>query len=154
MAREAKSGSRSPRITTTLGSLAVVAAVALSWPGVEVARADSDRAGETEQFERFMAFVGEPAQRVAAPASPDSCAAGQAVQNAEAQAAQALERMKRRIEQARAEARPAGRPGSDDRAPAVMMLNGRGYNYGDGAGPAAEIGRLHQELAQRRGPRS
>ncbi|MGH0036218.1 MAG: hypothetical protein ACQGVK_14425 [Myxococcota bacterium] len=139
---------RSPLAITTLrtalGTLAVAGALLLAWPGVHVARADSQPQGA--EFERFMSFVGE-SPRAAAPAA-DTCNAGKGLQAAEAGVSQVMARMKRQAREAEMRAKVEG-----DR-PAVIMLNARGYNYGAAPDAAAQLGQVHQEIARRSPPHS
>jgi hypothetical protein len=120
---------------------ALAAAVALSWPGVQVARADGQP--DPAEFERFMAFVGEEA--AAGPA--ETCQAG-GLQQAQVRVDAVMALWRRR-----AGAAAAAPPTRDDR-PAVLMLNARGYNYGAAPDAAAQLGQLHQEMVRRPGPRS
>jgi hypothetical protein len=130
--------SLSPRLHTALGVLCLLAAVALSTPGVRVARADStapsaDAAPDTPDRE-----TEEPARPHAAPAPAAQCplAAGRP------SLSDALRSLERSID---AEARAQGRASAQDES---IVLNGRGYNYGK---PSVELdlGALRRELRAR-----
>jgi hypothetical protein len=132
-------------VRNTFGTLAVAAALAFSWPGVQVAQAEPGATGA--EFDRFMEFVGETPRAVAA--SPETCHAGEGLQAAEAQVTQVMAAMKRRADEA-----TRMRLKTDGEAPAIIMLNSRGYNYGAAPDAAAELGQLHQEIARRAVPSS
>jgi len=135
----------SPRsiIPTALAVLACAALLALSWPGVRMARADE--ASESADFDRFMKFVGESPP--AAPAQPPaSCQAGTGFQGVQERVAAAMAGAKRRALEAQAKQQANGaQPG-----PRIQNLNTRGYNYGPSPDAAAELGRI-QQLIERSG---
>jgi len=126
---------------TIVGSLAVLACLALSSPGVRVARADSER--DSEALRRFLEQIQT------APANEAGvCRAGQSEARSKAQSeAQILagDHQLVRLQQ-RMAARAAADAERRGQAPSgQIVLNGRGYNYG---APAAAIdpARLQQEL--------
>lgn len=138
-------------LRTALGVLALAGLLALSWPGVRVAKAGGATAGPAD-FERFMAFVGE--QPAAAPAPSETCDAGKGLRAAQANAGQMMAEMKRRALQAQGVQPGNGGDDGDGEPPRVMMLNSRGYNYGAAPDAAAQLGQLHQEIVRRRVPNS
>ncbi|MCG8588267.1 MAG: hypothetical protein MJE66_03175 [Proteobacteria bacterium] len=111
--------------TTALGLLALGWVLALTGPGVKLARADGDPA----EFDRFLAHVDQPAQ-AAAPVARIPVAAASASCDATRQAShqvtlqQAMLQMRQRIAALQAEA------AKDPEKRGVVMLNNRGYNYG------------------------
>lgn len=129
---------RAPSMSTITGSLVLLACLALSSPGVRIARADSEP--DSEALRSFL-------EKIQAPAANEEavCRAGQSeAQQSEARI-MAGDHQLRRLQQ-RMAARAAADAERRGEAPTgQIVLNGRGYNYG-AAAPALDPARLQQEL--------
>jgi len=107
------------RIRGALGGALVAAALALSGPGLQVARADDDPGFTTDP--RLVELV-ERRDR-AEPADPAACEASRTP-------AREVVAMERRMQAMRAAAqRQLARHGGDSPAGSAIQLNNRGYNY-------------------------
>ncbi len=106
-------------LRAALGCLAIMATLALSTPGVRVARATD---GDASEFERFVRFTAEAeSARYASPQAP-SCGGSPEAQNLAA--SDRLSKLQRQLVAAiRREVDPRRNPER------LRDLNRRGYNY-------------------------
>ena len=104
----------------------MAAMVALTSPGVRVARADESAASDPQQVERFLAQLPQRSARQPSPATCDAAAKGDRA--SEMAVAEAIAQM-----QARIAAMQQPGPQDPSKVAGVMSLNNRGFNYSGGA---------------------
>jgi hypothetical protein len=129
-----------PSLQIAGGLVVVLAALALSLPGIQVARAGDQSVDTRAEFERFLSFSSHPSTAPAAAHSGSSCRAGSA-DSTKAKVGSLMARIQREMA-ARGAAQGEGEV-------TVTVLNSRGYNYGPQASPQLDFQKLEYELQRR-----
>jgi hypothetical protein len=129
-----------PSLQLAGGLVLVLTALALSLPGVQVARAGDQTVDSQAEFEQFLSFSSQSSEAPAAAHSGPSCRAGSA-DATKAKVGALMAQIQREM---------AARGGAQGEGEvAVTVLNARGYNYGSQPSPQLDFQKLEYELKQR-----